>query len=153
MLCTLLLINMLVNTLIKPFSWLERLPASITILLDPSLKLKPSANRYGRCCIAQYLTITLQWVYNILDGRSEADRVIYSDTDQSNGFVVLPDLKWDGKDLHNLYLVAIVRRKDLLSLRDITNEHIPMLKSVLNKGKVCMLSLWWYLLNSSLVSL
>ena len=78
----------------------------------------------------------IQWVYNILEGRSETDRVVYSDTNQSDGFVLLPDLKWDGKDLHSLYLVAIVRRRDLLSLRDITAEHLPLLKRVLNVGKV-----------------
>ena len=88
-----------------------------------------------------YIIILIQWVYNILDGLSEADRMVYSDPDPSNGFVLLPDLKWDGKDLHSLYLVAIVRRRDLLSLRDITIDHLPILKTILQKGKVKLLCL------------
>ena len=75
-------------------------------------------------------------MYNILDGHSEADRVIYSDSSPTDGFVIVPDLKWDGKDLHNIYLVAIVRRRDIFSLRDISTDHLSMLKGILCTGKV-----------------
>ena len=75
-------------------------------------------------------------MYNILDGKAETDRVVYSDPDPLTGFVLLPDMKWDRSDLQNLYMLAIVRRRDLFSLRDLTTEHLPLLKNILTKGKV-----------------
>ena len=88
-----------------------------------------------------------QWVYNILEGRSEADRVVYRDEHPLMGFVLLPDLKWDAKDLSNLYLVAIVLRRDLLSLRDLTDEHIPLLKHIMALGKVCCVCVLYMLVH------
>lgn len=79
-----------------------------------------------------------QWVFNILEGRSEVDRVVYSDEHPLNGYVLIPDLKWDTKDLNNLYLVALVRRRDLLCLRDLTADHLQMLRHVMVSGKVCV---------------
>lgn len=56
------------------------------------------------------------------------------------GFILLPDLKWDRTDTQNLYLLALVRRRDILSMRDLRKEHLPLLKNILNKGKVSTLS-------------
>lgn len=75
-------------------------------------------------------------MYNILDGKAETDRVVYSDPDPLTGFVLLPDMKWDRSDLQNLYMLAIVCRRDLFSLRDLATEHLPLLKNILTKGKV-----------------
>ena len=80
-------------------------------------------------------------MYNILDGKSEADRVVYNDPHPDTGFVLLPDMKWDQNELENLYMLAVVRRRGILSLRELTQEHLPLLRNVLHKGKVC---LRWY---------
>lgn len=77
-------------------------------------------------------------MYNILDGKSESDRVVYSDSHPDTGFVLLPDMKWDQKELENLYMLAVVRRRGILSLRELTHEHLPLLKNILHKGKVCL---------------
>ncbi|KAK2099735.1 hypothetical protein P7K49_021083 [Saguinus oedipus] len=37
----------------------------------------------------------LQWVYNILDKKAEADRIVFENPDPSDGFVLIPDLKWN----------------------------------------------------------
>ena len=73
---------------------------------------------------------------NILKGISEADRLIYNDEDLVNGFVILPDLKWNSSDLNSLYLVAIVRQGGLHSVRDLRREHVPLLRDIQQKGKV-----------------
>ena len=73
---------------------------------------------------------------NILDGKAEMDRVVFSDPDPLTGFVLLPDMKWDRSDVQNLYMLALVQRRDLLSLRDLTIDHLPLLKNILTKGKV-----------------
>uniref|UniRef100_A0A3B3V8Q8 m7GpppX diphosphatase n=1 Tax=Poecilia latipinna TaxID=48699 RepID=A0A3B3V8Q8_9TELE len=45
----------------------------------------------------QEQSLSLQWVYNILEKKAEAERVVYDDPDPEVGFVLLPDLKWDQK--------------------------------------------------------
>lgn len=77
-----------------------------------------------------------QWVYNILDGKVEQDRVVFQDPDPETGFVLLPDFKWDQKDLQNLYLLAICRKRNILSLRELGTDHLPLLKNILEKGQV-----------------
>lgn len=84
-------------------------------------------------------TLVVQWVYNILDGRSESDRIICNDPDPADGFVLLPDMKWDVRDMESLYLLAIARRRDLPSMRELRKEHLPLLKNILVKGKVTFL--------------
>lgn len=76
----------------------------------------------------------LQWVYNILEHKSESERIVFEDPDQETGFVLLPDLKWDGKQVEDLYLVAIIHRRDIKSVRDLNEKHLPLLKNILHKG-------------------
>ncbi|XP_077161602.1 m7GpppX diphosphatase [Paroedura picta] len=94
---------------------------------------------------ADYKTITLpfiesqsfsiQWVYNILEKKAEADRIIYENPDPTDGFVLIPDLKWDQKQLDDLYLIAICHCRGIKSLRDLTAEHLPLLKNISKEGK------------------
>lgn len=78
----------------------------------------------------------LKWVQNILFNGAESERVVYKDfvkEGSNDGFLILPDMKWDGVNLDSLYLVAIVFRSDIRSLRDIRPEHKPWLVQMLNK--------------------
>jgi m7GpppX diphosphatase len=74
----------------------------------------------------------LQWVRNILYEGAEAERVAYRE-EGDNGFVLLPDMKWDGINIEQLYLVLIVNRKDIRSLRDLNNSHSEYLYGLLQK--------------------
>nr|XP_028563629.1 m7GpppX diphosphatase isoform X3 [Podarcis muralis] len=49
-------------------------------------------------------SFSIQWVYNILEKKAEADRIIYENPDPAHGFVLIPDLKWNQKQ------EAIVKR-------------------------------------------
>ncbi|XP_051541084.1 m7GpppX diphosphatase [Myxocyprinus asiaticus] len=80
-------------------------------------------------------SFSVQWVHNILDKKAEADRIIFEDPDPNTGFVLLPDFKWDQKQPEDLYLIAIVHRRDIKSLRDLTSEHLPLLKNIRSKGE------------------
>ena len=62
--------------------------------------------------------------------------MLYDDPDPENGFLLLPDMKWDQKDQESLYLLAIARRRGILSMRELTAEHLPLLKNILRGGKV-----------------
>ncbi|TXT08842.1 hypothetical protein VHUM_02970 [Vanrija humicola] len=77
--------------------------------------------------IASFSPDRLEWVYAILEGRKEADRVLFRDEDPATGFVLTPDLKWDGETLSALYLTALVQTREIRSIRDLTREHIPLL--------------------------
>lgn len=76
-----------------------------------------------------------QWVYNILDHKKEVDRIVFEDPDDDLGFVLLPDLKWDGKTQETLYCLAICRQRGIKSLRDLNGGHLALLENILKKGK------------------
>ncbi|KAM4757437.1 m7GpppX diphosphatase isoform 4-T5 [Cyanocitta cristata] len=79
--------------------------------------------------------VAWEWVYNILEKKAEADRIVHENPDPSSGFVLVPDLKWNQNQLDDLYLIALVHRREIKSLRDLTAEHLPLLRNVLQEGK------------------
>lgn len=72
----------------------------------------------------------LNWVFNILEGRTEQEDVILRDESHGpeNAFLMLPDLNWDRKTMGSLHLLALVQRRDIWSLRDLRKRHIPWLR-------------------------
>ncbi|KAI1623413.1 HIT-like domain-containing protein [Exophiala viscosa] len=75
----------------------------------------------------------LDWVFNILEGRTEQEDVIARhdwDSPSNSGFLLLPDLNWDRKTVQGMHLLALVQRRDIWSLRDLRKKHIPWLKAV-----------------------
>ncbi|KAJ2488944.1 hypothetical protein IWW37_004372, partial [Coemansia sp. RSA 2050] len=81
-------------------------------------------------------TSRIQWVYNILSKQVESEHIVFEDPDPECGFVIVPDLKWDAANTDNMYLVAIVHRHDLRSLRDLTSNHLPLLNNLRSKAAV-----------------
>ena len=90
-------------------------------------------------------TKSIQWLYNILDGYEEQERILYRDTDDNTGFVLSIDSKWKNhpnckdvprnkwynhESVNTLYCLAIVNRKDLHTIRDINANHLAMLKNI-----------------------
>jgi len=71
-----------------------------------------------------------KWMYNILDGTSENDRIIYQDND----FILLPDYKWDAINVNELYYLAIVKDKSIKSIRDLNDSHIKLLENIYKNG-------------------
>lgn len=72
----------------------------------------------------------LNWVFNILEGRTEQEDVILRDAGHGpdDAFLMLPDLNWDRKTMGSLHLLALVQRRDIWSLRDLKKRHIPWLR-------------------------
>lgn len=75
----------------------------------------------------------IQWVENILTHKAEAERIVVEDPDPLNGFIVIPDLKWDRQTMSALNLMAIVHATDIASIRDLKHKHIPLLENIRNK--------------------
>uniref|UniRef100_A0A671SN64 m7GpppX diphosphatase n=1 Tax=Sinocyclocheilus anshuiensis TaxID=1608454 RepID=A0A671SN64_9TELE len=76
-------------------------------------------------------SFSVQWVHNILEKKAEADRIVFEDPDPDTGFVLFQV----GSKLQDLYLIAIVHRRDVKSLRDLTSEHLPLLTNIRSKGE------------------
>jgi m7GpppX diphosphatase len=74
----------------------------------------------------------LQWVYNILDGISERERVLLDADD----FILMPGPRWDGKVNDSMVLLAIVKSRNIRSIRDLKLEHLPLLQNILDKSTV-----------------
>jgi m7GpppX diphosphatase len=74
----------------------------------------------------------LDWIFNIIEGRTEQEDVFYREHGDE-GFLVLPDLNWDRKTMTGLHLLGIVERMDIWSLRDLTKEHVEWLKHMRQK--------------------
>jgi m7GpppX diphosphatase len=74
----------------------------------------------------------LNWVFNILEGKAEQDDVLYQEHGEF-GFLVSPDLNWDRKTMEGLHVLALVERRDVWSLRDLTKSHIPWLREMRTK--------------------
>ncbi|XP_060604368.1 m7GpppX diphosphatase-like [Ruditapes philippinarum] len=85
--------------------------------------------------LLQSRQFSMQWVYNILEKKQEADRIVFEDPDPETGFILLPDMKWDRKDKNALYLVGIVHKHDVRSLRDLDDMSLPLLRNILIKGR------------------
>lgn len=78
------------------------------------------------------------WIYNILDGITEQEDVVYKsagygkyqrqDRSDSLGFVLLPDLNWDRRSVEGLHLLALVERRDLWSLRSLRKRDVEWLR-------------------------
>jgi m7GpppX diphosphatase len=70
-----------------------------------------------------------QWIYNIIDGKSEQERILL-ETDQ---FIVVPGSMWDGKAIESLHILVLVKSHDIHNIRYLKSEHIPILESLLEK--------------------
>ncbi|KAK6632409.1 hypothetical protein RUM44_007451 [Polyplax serrata] len=77
---------------------------------------------------------SLQWVFNILEHESEKERIVYEDSDPETGFILCSDIKWDGKSKDSLYLLALPFKRGIMSLRDLTQKDLPLLKNIRSKG-------------------
>jgi len=76
----------------------------------------------------------LNWVYNILEKKKESESIIFEDPDEKDGFILLPDLKWDRSTMNSLYVMALVHRRGIRSIRDLTKKDAPWLRRM--QGKI-----------------
>jgi m7GpppX diphosphatase len=84
-----------------------------------------------------------RWIYNIIEGKAETEKVLYENKD----FVLIPDYgfvkdKHDKIDINKLHILGIVRDKSIMSIRDITIHHIPMLQDIKKKSLECIETLY-----------
>jgi m7GpppX diphosphatase len=65
-----------------------------------------------------------RWIYNIIDGTSEQNSILYRDTQ----CIVVPTYMWDGKNVDKLHILCMPTNISLRSIRSLTSEDIPLLE-------------------------
>ena len=77
----------------------------------------------------------IQWLYNILEKRSESDSIIYEDSNPETGFLLISDYKFKKYSASTFYFQVLPFRKDIRTIRDLRSEHLPLLCNILNRTK------------------
>ena len=74
------------------------------------------------------------WIQNILEGKEERSRVIYTDPYPSTGFTLIfgVDIQNEGNETFSCIAIP---RKQICVLRFLNTEHIPLLEKIQNVGK------------------
>jgi m7GpppX diphosphatase len=65
-----------------------------------------------------------QWIYNIIDGTSEQESILYRDPK----CIIIPTYTWDGKTLDKLHILCLPIDLSLRSIRSLDSSHIPLLE-------------------------
>ena len=88
---------------------------------------------------------SLSWITNVIELKKEKERLLFS----NNDFVINVDTKWrthppplttpreewlNHPCVEDLYCLAITKIAGITSIRDLREEHIPMLKSISKEG-------------------
>lgn len=119
------------------------LPTSSTSLIEET------AETYNEIVKPYIQTIvdsgSLNWIDNIIEGKKEQERLLLD----HESFIINIDTKWrshpdafktpkyewyQDKSVLDLYCLGIVKQKSIASLRDLTKEHVPLLKSMKEEG-------------------
>lgn len=88
--------------------------------------IKETPEYYHTIVLPNAIKMDKTWIYAILDGTAELDRILYQD----ENFVLLKDIKWNGDKLNEIHVLALPRRRDLLSIRDIDNSNLYLIEQI-----------------------
>ncbi len=72
-----------------------------------------------------------KWIYNIIDKKAEVKSIIYED----DKFILIPNYIWNKRDIKYLNILAIVKNKNLIALRSLTQNDIALLKHIKQKSE------------------
>jgi m7GpppX diphosphatase len=75
-----------------------------------------------------------QWVYNIINGIEEQDKILYRDEE----FIVIPTYTWDTKNVDKLHILAIPTDIKLRTIRDLNSSHINLLNYMKKNSLECI---------------
>lgn len=66
------------------------------------------------------------WVYAVLNKEKEINLRVH----EAEGFMLQKDYKFNEGDISTLYCLALPKQRDLRTIRDLTGEHLPLLKAI-----------------------
>ncbi len=70
-----------------------------------------------------------KWIYNIIDGIAEKEKIIYQD----EKIIIIPTYIWNGEEMDKMHLLTIPTDKTLRTIRDLTGKNIELLEYIREK--------------------
>ena len=101
------------------------------IICNDITKMKHTEKKLVRETYEEYVTSLNKrdpnkdkWIYNIVDGTSEQEQVLYRD----ESCIVIPTYMWDSVNIDKLHILCLPTDVTLRSIRSLTAEHIELLE-------------------------
>ena len=101
------------------------------IVCNDITKLKKYSKRLVKETYEEYLEFLSnrdiekdRWIYNIIDGIAEQDKIIYRD----KSLIVIPTYTWDSINIDKLHILCLPIDKNLRTIRDLTVENVTLLE-------------------------
>jgi len=105
------------------------------LVCNDATKIKKRSKRVISETYQEYITLLEErdpakdvWIYNIIDGIAEHDKVLYRD----DKCIIVPSYVWDGKTTSNLHILCLPIDKNLRSIRSLDSSHILLLTHMRN---------------------
>lgn len=101
------------------------------------IMFEETADFYNNNIYPKILAYDKMWLLQILNGTCEASQIIYQNSD----FILIPDITMqsktymNNKDLKTMHYLAIVKRCDIFSLRDLDETHLDLLQLIDDIGR------------------
>jgi len=73
--------------------------------------------------------LNYKWIHNIIDGLAEQESIMFSD-DQ---IIIIPTFTWNQLDPTKFHILTIPKDKTIRSIRDLTQEDVPLLIHIRDK--------------------
>jgi m7GpppX diphosphatase len=122
--------KILENDVYEKYEAIAEISGELIVCNDVS-KMKRSEKKMIKESYKSYLKSIEQrdlkkdkWIYNILDGISEQDSILYKD----ELCLIIPTYMWDTISLDKLHILCLPTDITLRSIRSLTAEHIPLLE-------------------------
>jgi m7GpppX diphosphatase len=103
------------------------------IVCNDITKLKTYSTRIIKESYEEYLDFLSKrdiekdrWIYNIIDGLAEQDKILFRD----NNIIVIPTYLWDSKNIQKLHILCLPIDKDLRTIRDLSLKDVPLLEQM-----------------------
>jgi len=103
-------------------------PGSVVIRESPDLYKKVTEKHI--CSISPSRTQWMRDIFNHSPSSTQARDIFFED----DSFLLVPDTKWNKESVNELWCLAIVKMSNLRTLRDLTADHLPLLKSIRNQA-------------------
>lgn len=101
------------------------------IICNDITKLRQNSKRLVKESYEEYLEFISKrdkekdrWIYNIIDGIAEQDKIIYRDS----SLIVIPTYTWDSKNIDKLHILCLPTNKNIRTIRDLSLKDVPLLE-------------------------
>lgn len=112
----------------------------VKFTLQSQKMIQETPDYYKNITLPNALSTDKQWIYQILDGVAENERILYED----EIFVLLKDIKWANNNINDIHLLALLKRRDILSIRDLDDTNIDLVKHIDKFSRKIMLELYGF---------